>query len=302
MTDSRWLQTLPLSAALFVSACLNTPGGIDDTEPVPGDTVVRMLPMHPTGALEAARRVEPAGAADELTNAAVGGQSLKFWGGPVLAQVSVHPLFWNASTQFQTNLNAFYKAIPNSRYFDLLSPYGIQRGSGVNGVIDNRTATSVSDTAIHTELNRLFAAGILPLPNANNYYPVHFPAGVNITAPDGSKSCVVFCAYHGTYVRNGINVNYGVIPDQSGSCAGGCGANPSRVNNLDAVSSGELVDTVTDPAVGLAITVGSPLAWFDPTLGEIVDICGQQTTVVGGDGVTYVVEQFFSIATNTCVP
>jgi hypothetical protein len=215
---------------------------------------------------------------------------------------SVHPLYWNASTQFQANLNAFYKAIPNSRYFDLLAPYGVQRGSGVNGIVDNRTTTTVSDAAIHTELNRLFNAGIVPLPNANTYYPVHFPAGVNITAPDGSKSCVVFCAYHGTYVLNGVNVNYGVIPDQGSACAGGCGANPVRVNNLDAVSSAELVDAVTDPAIGLATTVGPPLAWFDPTLGEIVDICGQQTTVVGGDGVTYVVAKFFSIASNSCVP
>ena len=48
-------------------------------------------------------------------------------------------------------------------------------------------------------------------PGANTYYPVHFPSGMTITAPYGSRSCVQFCAYHGTYVRNGVNVNYGVI-------------------------------------------------------------------------------------------
>lgn len=73
----------------------------------------------------------------------------------------------------------------------------------------------MSDAEIHTELNRLFAAGSLPLPSANNYYPVHFPSGVTITASDASKSCVTFCAYHGTYVRNRVNVYDGVIPDRA---------------------------------------------------------------------------------------
>jgi hypothetical protein len=187
--------------------------------------------------------------------------------------------------------------------FDMLSQYSaIGRGSGVAGFVDNRTTTRVSDAAIHTELNRLFTAGSLPAPTANNYYPVHFPAGVTVTAPDGSQSCVVFCAYHGTYVRNGVNVNYGVIPDQGGGCAGGCGGNAQRVNNMDSVASHELIEAVTDPAVGLATVFGPPLAWYDMTNGEIGDICnGQQGTTVGGDGVTYTIQLEFSNAANNCV-
>jgi hypothetical protein len=185
----------------------------------------------------------------------------------------------------------------------MLSQYsGIGRGSGVNGFVDNRTATRVSDAAIHTELNRLFTAGSLPLPTASNYYPVHFPSGVTITAPDGSRSCQVFCAYHGTYVRNGVNVNYGVIPDQGGGCAGGCGNNAQRVNNMDSVASHELIEATTDPAVGLATTFAAPLAWYDRTNGEIGDICnGQQGTTVGGDGVTYTIQLEFSNSANNCV-
>jgi hypothetical protein len=185
----------------------------------------------------------------------------------------------------------------------MLSQYsGIGRGSGVNGFVDNRTATSVSDGALHTELNRLFTAGSLPLPNGSNYYPIHFPAGVNITSPDGAQSCVQFCAYHGTYKRNNVNVNYGVIPDQGGGCAGGCGRNAQRVNNMDSVASHELIEATTDPAVGLATTFAAPLAWYDRTNGEIGDICnGQQGTTVGGDGVTYVIQLEFSNAANNCV-
>jgi hypothetical protein len=287
MTQSRWLSILSLSTALFIPACLDA--NDDDAAPADDGTAVHLMPMH-----------DPAA---KVSDAAPAGAHLTFFGGPTLTHVSVHPVFWTSGTQFQSNLNAFYKAVTNSPLYDMLSQYsGIGRGSGVNGIVDADTATRVSDASIHTELNRLFANGSLPAPSASNYYPVHFPAGVTITAPDGSRSCQVFCAYHGTYVRNGVNVNYGVIPDQGGSCAGGCGNNAQRVNNLESVSSHELIEATTDPAVGLATTFAAPLAWYDRTNGEIGDICnGQQGTTVGNDGVTYVIQLEFSNAANNCV-
>lgn len=287
MTQSRWLKLLSLSTTLLIPACMDATD--EDVGPAGDGTAVHLMPMHDPDA--------------KVADAAPAGAHLTFFGGPTLTHVSVHPVFWNANVQFQANLNAFYKAVTNSTLYDMLSQYsGIGRGSGVNGIVDNRTATTVSDAAIHTELNRLFTAGSLPLPTTSNYYPVHFPAGVNITAPDGSRSCVVFCAYHGTYVRNGVNVNYGVIPDQGGSCAGGCGRNAQRVNNLDSVSSHELIEATTDPAVGLATVFGPPLAWYDQVNGEIGDICNaQQGTTVGGDGVTYTIQLEFSNSANNCV-
>jgi hypothetical protein len=288
MTNSRLLQALLLSTTLLGSACVADSGATDEVEASAEGTVVHMMPLH---------------SADKVSSSAPAGAHLNYFGGPVLTNISVHPVFWNASTQFQANLNAFYNAVPQSKLYDMLAQYsGIGRGSGVAGVVDNKTTTRVSDANVQTELNNLFASGALPAPNANNYYPVHFPAGVAITAPDRSKSCVVFCAYHGTYVRNGVNVNYGVIPDQGGGCAGGCGANAQRVNNLDSVASHELVEATTDPAVGLATVIAAPLAWYDPTFGEIGDICnGQQGTTLGGDGVTYVVQTEFSNSANNCV-
>ena len=290
MTHSRLLQTLLLSTTLLGSACVADSNGTDQTDPSADDTVVHMMPL---GGVDA-----------PVSNAAPAGAHLTNFGGPILKNISVHPVFWNANTQFQSNLNAFYNAVTASPLWSMLTQYGIGNGSGVAGFVDNKTTTSVTDAAIHTELNRLFALATppIPLPNANNYYPVHFPSGVSITAPDGSKSCVVFCAYHGTYVRNGVNVNYGVIPDQGGGCAGGCGNNAQRVNNLDSVSSHELIEATTDPAVGLATVIGKPLAWYDPNNGEIGDICnGQQSTTVGRDGVTYVIQTEFSNSANNCV-
>jgi hypothetical protein len=287
MTQSRWLKLLSLSTTLLIPACMDATD--EDVGPADDGTAVHLMPMHDPDA--------------KVADAAPAGAHLTNFGGPTLTHIVVRPVFWNANVQFQANLNAFYKGVTNSTLYDMLSQYsGIGRGSGVNGIVDNRTATTVSDAAIHTELNRLFTAGSLPLPTTSTYYPVHFPAGVNITAPDGSRSCVVFCAYHGTYVRNGVNVNYGVIPDQGGSCAGGCGRNAQRVNNLDSVSSHELIEATTDPAVGLATVFGPPLAWYDRNFGEIGDICnGQQGTTVGGDGVTYTIQLEFSNSANNCV-
>jgi len=294
MTSSRLFQVLALSSSLLTSACAldvdpADPTVTDEAAPADDGTVVHMMPLSDSSKLTA--------------DAAPAGAHLTYFGGPVLTHVSVHPVFWNANTQFQANISAFYKGVTNSTLFDLLNQYsGIGRGTGVNGFVDNRTTTRLSDAALHTELNRLFTAGSLPAPNASNYYPIHFPAGVSITAPDGSRSCVQFCAYHGTYVRNGVNVNYGVIPDQGGGCAGGCGNNAQRVNNMDSVASHELVEAVTDPAVGLATVFGPPLAWYDQTNGEIGDICnGQQGTTLGGDGVTYTIQLEFSNNANNCV-
>jgi hypothetical protein len=217
---------------------------------------------------------------------------LTYFGGPVLINVDVHPVFWNSTTKLQSNINAFYPAVigsGSSLYTSLLPQYTnaagahIGTGTAVAGITDTKTTASVSDAQVRTELNNLFAASRLPLPNANRYYPVHFPSGMTITAPDGSRSCVQFCAYHGTYVRSGVNVNYGIIPDigQTG-CAGGCGGS-TVTNNTDSVASHELVEATTDPAVGLATTFAAPLAWYDRVdNGEIGDLCnGQQSTAAG---------------------
>jgi len=290
MMYSRWLPILSLSTTLLASACVAESDDAEQTDPATDGTRNHLMLMHGP---ETAK----------VASAAPAGAHLTYFGGPVLTNVSVHPVFWNSNTQFQANINAFYSAVTNSPLFDMLSQYSsIGRGSGAAGFVDNKTTTSVSDAAIHTELNRLFTAGSLPLPTSNNYYPVHFPAGVTVTASDGSKSCQVFCAYHGTYVRNGVNVNYGVIPDQGGGCAGGCGGNSQRVNNMDSVASHELVEATTDPAVGLATTFSPPLAWYDQNNGEIGDICNaQQGTTVGGDGATYTIQLEFSNSANNCV-
>ena len=81
-------------------------------------------------------------------------------------------------------------------------------------------------------------------------------------------------------------------------CDLGCGG-------LDAISSHELVEAITDAEVSFAIANGPPLGWYDNTnnAGEIADICARTVpgSVTGGDGRRYVVQQEWSNRARGCV-
>jgi len=239
---------------------------------------------------------------------ATNAHTLTYYGGPVVQNVAVHPVYWNANVANQATITAFYSAVSTGQYMTFLSQYSttspaqtIGNGTSSAAYVAGQTSTAVTDAQIQTYLTNAFNAGTLPKPNNNTYYPIHFPSGVSITASDGSKSCVQFCAYHGTGVYGGQDFYYGVLPDvgQSG-CAGGCGGS-TVINNTTSVASHEFAETVTDPAVGLATVYGPPLAWYNATYGEVGDICnGQQTSVVLADGKTYTVQKEWSNKTSTC--
>ncbi|HEX2568043.1 MAG TPA: hypothetical protein VH877_00705 [Polyangia bacterium] len=235
--------------------------------------------------------------------AASAAQTLTYYGGPVLKNVQVYPIYWRSTPNCaSTSQGAYTCHVGSSMYTSLLPQYsGIGTGTNHAAYLDTgaSSSTSLSESTIISRLNALFTAGVIPQPGANNYYPIHFPAGVSITASDGSRSCVQFCAYHGTYVRNGVNVYFGVIPDLGGSCAGGCGAS-TQCNNTASVQSHELVEATTDPAVGLATTFGPPLAWYNATYGEIGDICnGSQSSVTCSNG-TFTIQREWSNSKSAC--
>ncbi|KAJ3030709.1 UNVERIFIED_CONTAM: hypothetical protein HDU68_008098 [Siphonaria sp. JEL0065] len=227
------------------------------------------------------------------------------YGGPTIKNVVVRPIFYgNANYQSQTN--AFYAGVTQSSWYDIMAQYGVGRGSAVAGISVPATKSSLDDVKdVQALLISMVKAGTI-VPTANTYFPIHFAAGISITQ-GGQGSCQVFCAYHGTIDISSLNKGtkylfYGVMPDQGGSCAGGCGSNPSTVNNMFSVASHELAEAVTDPGVGLATANAPPLAWYDATNGEIGDICNaQQGTTVGGDGVTYVIQKQWSNSANSCV-
>ena len=262
---------------------------------------------------------------------------LDYFGGRVVSNMQVIEVLWGTGSaggsngQFLSNVKnttspsiaTFYQGVLNSAYVDWLTEYNTPNSGGTNqsigrgsfviqvAITPSNTANPIDDTAIQTELANQISAGHLPAPtqdaagNDNTYYAIFFPHGQHITQ-GGSGSCVGggFCAYHGTIANvGGHEIYYGVHPDmQAGSgCDTGCG-NGTVFGNYTSVASHEMVETITDAEVGIANTVGPPLAWYDPNNGEIGDICNaQQGSVVGSDGVTYTVQKEFSNNANNCI-
>jgi hypothetical protein len=248
------------------------------------------------------------------------GPHLNYYGGPVISKVKVVVVIYGTGTYLTgiTNPTApsiasFLTQVTKSAYFTWLTEYNtptqtIGTGSYSESVqitpAAARNGSTITDAQIQAELSSQMTAGHIPAPDNNTIYMVFFPKNKKITE-GGSTSCVAggFCAYHGTFKRNGQYVFYGVLPDMSPGtlCNTGCGGS-SQFNNQTSVLSHELVEAVTDAGVGLAIVYGPPLAWYDPNNGEIGDICnGIQGTVLGSDNITYTVQKEWSNQSNACI-
>ncbi|KAJ3307828.1 hypothetical protein HDV04_002456, partial [Boothiomyces sp. JEL0838] len=78
--------------------------------------------------------------------------TLKYYGGPVIANVDVRPIYYGGSSvNYKSNLNAFYAGVVNSAHYDWLSEYNtptqkIGRGT-FGGSIDytSNLKTSLDD-------------------------------------------------------------------------------------------------------------------------------------------------------------
>ncbi|WP_460848598.1 Ig-like domain repeat protein [Nocardioides ultimimeridianus] len=254
---------------------------------------------------------------------------LTYRGGRVLTNPVVEPVLWGTGKTYQpevdggttppAGLGGFFGAVLHSSYLAWLDEYrtaatGIGGTSLEYGDVDAATRltfttpASVSDATIQSTLAADAADGTLPAPvpdgngHSDTVYALFFPAGTTITDPNGNKSMVQFCAYHGTTTVkvNDMNLTYLVLPDPS-PAGGGCGPG-TDAQVLESYTSHELVETMTDPDVGIATGTGAGvLGWYDDNNGEISDICdtGQATDDVAlGD---YQVQKAWSNSANICL-
>ena len=282
-----------------------------------------ILPMIPPGATPSAT---PANA------------HLDYYGGPVISNVEVIMVLWGSGTfepfvqeTSSPSVATFYGGVTNSPYLDWLTEYdtsitAVGGSAGTGQTIGRGTylgqftiapsaandGATIDDTNIQAELVAQIDAGHLPASandgagNVNTIYMLFFPQGKTITLGK-STSCQTggFCAYHSTLSTSGHDVYYGVHPDMSAGsgCNTGCGNDPMTFNNQTSVASHELVEAVTDAAVGLAVNFAPPLAWYDINNNmEIGDLCNaQHGTITGGDGVTYTVQKEWSNTAGNCI-
>ncbi len=252
--------------------------------------------------------------AEPLTNT---DEDVYDYGGPILANAKVFIIAWGKAVSIPwTDHNAgaddlghFFTSTFASTYFSWLQEYNTQTqsigaGTFVGSYVDSGapTGTTIDDSAIDTELLRLLAAGSIPANDPNLVYFIYFPANIEITL-GGQVSCRMFCAYHGTTTDSaGNNVYYGVMPDLSGQCAA-CGKEKTQFDNTTMITSHELAEAVTDPAIGVAQELdAAPLAWYNDAHGEIGDICRATTgAFTDASGATWQVQSIWSNYDNACV-
>jgi hypothetical protein len=324
-------QTLPLDSHQRGPAAAGQNSSSDPAQThavaVSGQGFVHIVPVRQVG--------------EALKNgSAPAGAHLTYWGGPVISNIHPVAVFWgpniNPAITGTPGIAQFFIDITTSRYYDLLSEYntvGIT-GAGTSGVTSNQvighgifdgqftinpsicpgpTACTVSDSQISSELINQINGGHLPQPvadnqgNVNSFYMIYFPPGVTINLDPATTSCVEFCAYHSNTPGSRL-IPYGVEPDFAppSACSNRCGGNPGLFDNVTEVTSHEMSEAATDAQVGSAVSVGPPLAWYDPDpaanpLGEIGDICIGQGAVVSAGNTTYVVQKEFSNLQGDCV-
>ena len=281
------------------------------------------LPRGVTPLRSGGRSSGPARAAH--APAAPANAHLFYYGGPVISNVHVVPVFWGANvpSTVTSQIGEFYSAVTDSTLFDFLAEYDtnvadyagnqgtgqhIGRGTAAAPITITPSITgNVTDAQITTELKAQIAAGHLPSQTADTLYMIHFPAGMSISMPDGNggtaASCKQFCAYHSTIAAS-TNIFYGVIPNvTTDGCELGCGPVGGGFNNTCSVASHELIEAVTDAAVGLATANAPPLAWYDPqgSNGEIGDICNADIGTIISHNKTWSVQKEWSNTHNACI-
>ncbi|KAJ3331080.1 hypothetical protein HDU76_004122 [Blyttiomyces sp. JEL0837] len=227
----------------------------------------------------------------EINFNAVPNKSLKQSGNPI-RNVEVIVLLWG-NVNNAWNYPDFYQTLLGSNLFDVLSQYGIGRGT-YKGYIqlppNGGPALPSNPNDIPYYLYRLVGLGYLN-PNPNTYYAIHFAPG-----SESGVFCNGDCGYH-TYInlasipnRSTNQLIYGAIPDLTGC---GCGGN----NDFEAqtiTASHELMEALTNPLQG---------EFRDPsTNAEIGDLCNPQTYyITGSNGNSYAIQRAWSNMANACV-
>lgn len=216
---------------------------------------------------------------------------LTYHGGPVLTSVRVQTLFWGTAWQrppqsaLIVQLGKFFDFILQSSLIDVLEQYGsISHGEYLSAVklTTPSLESTISDAQVQQALQGWIESQAVTQPNSNTLYFIYLPPGV-VSTSGGESSCKAYCGYH-----NHINsqIFYAVEPYLN--CAG-CEFGRGIFDSLTKVSSHELCEAITDPALN---------AWFDSNTGdEIGDICNGSVATLGG----FVVQGEWSNSQNACV-
>ncbi len=245
--------------------------------------------------------------------------NLVYYGGPVISNVRLYTVFWGpkVDSKLKQDMPKFYSAYVSSAQMEWLDQYNtrlqsvshtegtnqhIGRGNygGDFEITPKNTSTNLQDADVQAELEYQIAQNILPKPDENSLYMIHFPMNVKITI-EGQSSCSSFCAYHeGFKSKTFGNVFYGVMPDlKSSGCSFSCAMGSSSFNATTYVSSHELVEAVTDPFPTPGSHPAFPQAWNTTGGEEIADVCETSSTLTAG-GTVFAITKLWDNSIGAC--
>ncbi|KAJ3081717.1 hypothetical protein HDU99_004861, partial [Rhizoclosmatium hyalinum] len=160
-----------------------------------------------------------------------------------------YTLVKNGNGAGYSNLANFYSAIVSSGYFDLLSQYGIARGTVKPSYVEATAPSLDQSSSFPTYMKNLVRNGAIT-PNSNSFYPVHLPPNTDFKV-QGQSICQSSCSLSGSVYIGDVSsttyLYYGIFPDYSstsGSCSTGCGSSPEPLRNIEAYSSNTILATI----------------------------------------------------------
>ncbi|HEV3125036.1 MAG TPA: hypothetical protein VG266_10715 [Candidatus Dormibacteraeota bacterium] len=248
--------------------------------------------------------------------------NLVYNGGPVEASSSTnYAIFWepplySVSAQYNSLISRFLSDIGGSGLYGVATQYyqvvggtqqNIANSSSLGGVFVDTAAYPapvLQDSDIQNEVTKVMAAKGWTGGIGHEFFV--FTSKNEISCSGAVCSNTYFCAYHSSFVSAGTTILYANQP-YANTLPTGCNTPTSPNNDSDAdstinVTSHELMETVTDPAVG-----ASNYAWIDSSGSEIGDKCNFNfgpTDASGADlranGHGYIVQQEWSNRVSGC--
>lgn len=259
-----------------------------------------------------------------LADGEVSMPNLLYKGGHIISNVQVVPVLWGPDVYAETQqrIGDFYKTLVVSSYFDSINEYDTTRSNGTMQTFGMGTSDKVytitpinqngtlGENDLAGEIAAQVMAGVLPPPNNNTLYMLHFAPNFTLTNSGGSDCSQPngqFCAYHSNGHIGAQIFRFGAMPDMSqGGCTMGCASNPNLTpfEVLTDNASHEFDEAITDPDNATGWYDGQPT---DPVTmhAENGDICANlfddSATIPDGDGGVYYVQREWSNQYKACI-
>jgi hypothetical protein len=247
-------------------------------------------------------------------------KTVLYFGGPVISNVKIIAVFWGpkVDADTQARIGDYYTAATNSSYMDWLTEYNteikamdgrqgtnqtIGRGTyaGAITISPKNLGTKLDKADVEAELQYQMDQKVLPAPDANSLYMIHFPAGITLLT-GGEASCDTWCGDHeGVQTVKYGNIYYAMMPDLGGNCQFGCDFAGSAFDSLTVIASHEMIEAVTDPLCpNINDNPAYPAAWMAQDQNEIGDLCTGGTASLTANKTTYTVQTEWDESISGC--